>query len=184
MGKAEVEQWYQQMGADMVGRMGISAGERVLDFGCGEGGMAVPAAQVVGQEGCVMALDVKARNLKTVRRRANEAGVQRAVLTVLTDGGMYFPCVTDSSLDGVLLFDVLHHVDDWEGLFEEVRRTLKDEGRLYVNPSCLSHPGKVDVDEMDRQLGEQGLTLETRRRFRLMHYKRLAEDEVFVYAAQ
>ena len=57
----------RESGAELVQRIGIGRGEKVLDLGCGDGTTAVPAAQAGGE---VLGVDI-ARNLV-------EAGNQRA----------------------------------------------------------------------------------------------------------
>ena len=53
---------------------GIQRGMNVLDFGCGPGRFAVPAAKIVGKEGFVHALDVHPLAIKMVERAAKREG--------------------------------------------------------------------------------------------------------------
>ncbi|MFN8027791.1 MAG: class I SAM-dependent methyltransferase [Acidimicrobiia bacterium] len=61
-------------GAELVGRLGLGAGERVLDLGCGDGTTAIPAAERGAQ---VVGVDI-ARNLVA-------AGTARAAASGLTN---------------------------------------------------------------------------------------------------
>ncbi|MCK4392302.1 methyltransferase domain-containing protein, partial [Candidatus Bipolaricaulota bacterium] len=92
--------------------------------------------------------------------------------------------IAKGSLDAVLLFDVLQHISDWDTLFASVRRTLKPEGLLLVNPSYMSHPGKVDVKRMKARLAARGFALERTECGRVMHYDFLHEEEILIFRAK
>ena len=62
----------RQSGEELVDRIGIGAGERVLDLGCGDGTTALPAAKR-GAE--VTGVDIAANLVAAGNRRAAEAGL-------------------------------------------------------------------------------------------------------------
>jgi ubiquinone/menaquinone biosynthesis C-methylase UbiE len=99
---------------------GLEAGKVVLDFGCGVGSYTIPAAQIVGDEGLVYALDI--HPLANIR-------------TILSNGDTALP---DGSVDVVLLYDVLHSVPEKQALLEELRRVLKPGGLLLVKPDHMT----------------------------------------------
>jgi precorrin-6B methylase 2 len=55
--KTDVEMWIEKDGEDFLETIGIKEGQIVLDFGCGEGHYAIPAAKLVGEKGKVYAMD-------------------------------------------------------------------------------------------------------------------------------
>src|ERR1700761_7341315 len=57
-------------------RAGISAGMRVLDVGCGVGEVSRLAAELVGHEGRVIAVDFDERALEMGRARAASIGLR------------------------------------------------------------------------------------------------------------
>jgi ubiquinone/menaquinone biosynthesis C-methylase UbiE len=176
--------WEREHGPAFLRALGIDAGDRVLDFGCGPGGYVLPLAQLVGPKGRVIAVEKSASSLESLRRRIAESPHRDAVDVHRTEGHLTLEWITDGSLDAALLFDVLQHISDWETLFSSLRRTLKPGGLLLVNPSHLSHPGKVDVEQMKTQLASHGFVLERSKRGRVMHYHSLHEEEVLVFRAQ
>ncbi|MCF7855045.1 MAG: class I SAM-dependent methyltransferase, partial [Candidatus Pacebacteria bacterium] len=97
-----------------------------------------------------------------------------------TTGEGTLSAVGDDSLDAALVFDVLQHVKDWEELFGNIVRCLHPGGRLLINPSVLSHPGKVDADNLRSVLSRHNIRITSRRACRLMHYKHFTEDEIWV----
>jgi len=173
--------WLHEGGAGFLRSLGIGEGDRVLDFGCGPGGYVVPLAQIVGPGGRVIAVDRSAAQLSALRERMADCPHREIVFVRRTDGGLTLDWIEDGSLDAVLLFDVLQHVPDWRSLFASVRRVLTVGGLLLVNPSYLSHPGKVDVERMKTLLLDRGFRLEETRRERVMHYHFLHEEEIFVF---
>lgn len=50
--------YWDYFGARLVEHARISAGERVLDVGCGSGSSLLPAAQLIGQNGFVVGIDI------------------------------------------------------------------------------------------------------------------------------
>jgi ubiquinone/menaquinone biosynthesis C-methylase UbiE len=178
----EVANWFRQDGATLLRRLGVRPGQRILDVGCGFGSYAVPLAQVVAPDGRVIAVDTDAEAIERLKERLAGAPYAAVVETHLTGGEVEFSWIAAQALDAALLFDVLQHIDDWEKLFAELRRVVKRAGRVYVNPSTLSHPGQVDVARMGERLEAHGFRLQRRGQFRLMHYKRMAEDEVYVFS--
>jgi ubiquinone/menaquinone biosynthesis C-methylase UbiE len=53
----------------------ISPGMRVVDVGCGSGRLAIPIAEIVGDEGEVVGLDVQERMVEKLQRRAGARGL-------------------------------------------------------------------------------------------------------------
>lgn len=176
--KSEVDRWLEGEGDRLVRGLGVAAGHRVLDFGCGLGSIAVPAARVVGETGRVLALDVDESALAAIRRRIAGRLLAERVELVPASGEPRFPGVAGGELNAIFVFDVLQHVSGHERLFAECRRCLSPGGVVHVNASELSHPGEVDVAGMVDALRAAGLEERGQRRVRLMHYRHMAEDIV------
>jgi ubiquinone/menaquinone biosynthesis C-methylase UbiE len=153
----------------------------VLDFGCGIGSITIPAARAVGRRGRVIALDVKEGQLNHIRKKVTGTGLEHRIDFVKTSGAPEFPGVVEDSLDAVFVFDVLQHVEDWDGLFGQCGTALKANGRLHINASELSHPGKVDIQAMQQILEKRGFREAGRLQTRLMHYKHMTDDVVRSY---
>ena len=178
MGKSEVDRWLDGEGDRLVRGLGVAAGHRVLDLGCGVGSIVVPAARVVGDEGRVLALDVSESALSAIRQRIAGTPLADRIVLLQTSGEPRFPQVGDGELDAIFLFDVLQHLSDRSSLFAECRRALRPGGALHINASELSHPGKVDVAQILETLSMAGFTQTAILRVRLMHYRHMTEDIV------
>ena len=122
--------------AKVLAYAGVEPGMTVLDFGCGPGGFSLAAAQVVGLEGLVYALDVQPRALESVRRRATRRGIGN----LRTISGDRIAEVPAESVDLVLLYDVLHipaAPATPRAILQSVHRVLKPGGALSVTDHHL-----------------------------------------------
>jgi ubiquinone/menaquinone biosynthesis C-methylase UbiE len=112
---------------------GLDRGQVVLDYGCGIGSYALPAAWIVGDEGRVYALDVHPLAIKAVERRVREGDLSN-IATIHSDRETG---LSDESVDVILLYDVLHSVPDKVALLQELYRILKPGGLLSVLPDHM-----------------------------------------------
>jgi ubiquinone/menaquinone biosynthesis C-methylase UbiE len=114
---------------DILKEVGIKPGFHVLDYGCGPGSYIVPLAELVGKSGEIYALDIhplaiqKVKNIASKRQLAN-------VETILSDCQTGLP---HSSLDVVLLYDIVHHLSDPNRILKELHRVLKPDGILSLS---------------------------------------------------
>jgi len=118
---------------DILKEVRIKSGFSVLDYGCGPGGYSVVAAELVGTEGKVIALDIHPLAVKKVRKAALKKGLTN-IETVLSE------CQTGleaKSIDVVLLYDVFHELNEPRVVLNELNRVLKPEGILSVSDHHL-----------------------------------------------
>jgi ubiquinone/menaquinone biosynthesis C-methylase UbiE len=111
---------------DILEGVGIKPGCHVLDYGYGPGSYIVPLAELVGESGKVCALDIHPlaiQKVKDVASRKQLANVE----AILSD---YQTGLQDNSLDVVLLYDIFHHLSDWNKIQKELHRVLKPDGVL------------------------------------------------------
>ena len=111
--------------------VGIKEGDHVLDFGCGPGAFTFAASKIVGASGVVYALDNQHLSVEAIEKKAGLRGISniKTIYSNQNETGL-----ADRSVDYVLLIGVLHLVRDTEKLLTELKRVLKDEGRLIVVP--------------------------------------------------
>jgi len=111
---------------NILEELGIEPGFHVLDYGCGPGSYIVPLAELVGESGKIYALDIHPLAIQKVKDIASKKQMAN-VETILSD------CQTglqDNSLDVVLLYDIFHHLSDWDRVLKELHRVLKPDGVL------------------------------------------------------
>ncbi len=108
----------------------IQPRQTVLEVGCGTGFFTIPAAQLLGDEGCLVAMDALSGFIKEVSKKVQSADLKnvRVVKRNALNTGL-----GAASIDTALLFGVL----PWPALplnrlLPEMHRVLKPEGRLAV----------------------------------------------------
>jgi ubiquinone/menaquinone biosynthesis C-methylase UbiE len=102
---------------------------RVLDVGCGPGRVSIPAAQRVGPEGQVVALDVQAGMLQKLQQRAAARGVAN-IRTIL--GPIEEAALEADSCDRAMLVWVLGEVPDRAAALRQIFAALKPGGLLSI----------------------------------------------------
>lgn len=128
--------------------------KRVLDLGCGSGGISIflaqeyPLAHITG-------FDVEDPAIEAARRRAGSESVHDRIAFVRGQPGpLPFP---DNGFDIVFSKDALLHVPDKEALFREVYRVLEPGGIFAASDWLTSHDGPPSVD-MEAYLAAEGLS--------------------------
>ena len=130
----EMENWEEQDGVSFLRRIGLQLNQRVLDFGCRVGRYSIPAAQVVGNNGTVYAVDKEQQALDGLEQKASRLHLEN-IRTINSPGQIQIDLENDS-IDVVLFYDVLHYFKepDRKGLYHETFRVLRQDGLLSVYP--------------------------------------------------
>jgi ubiquinone/menaquinone biosynthesis C-methylase UbiE len=115
----------------ILDRAKVTSGMRVLDAGCGPGRLTVPAAEAVGPDGQVVALDVQRQMLEKVQRRAEKRRLSN-IRTILgkIGGGL----LEHNAFDRAILVTVLGEIPEKEQVpaLREILLALKPGGILSV----------------------------------------------------
>jgi len=107
----------------LLEQMDIHPGNTLIDFGAGIGYFSIPALDLVGPTGQVIAIDQFQRMLQELRRRAGER--PNLIIVHATD-------LDDYTADIVLLVTVLHEIDDPQAFLTSCFHRLRPGGRLFV----------------------------------------------------
>ena len=136
---------------------GVTAGQTVVDYGCGPGLFTFPAAEIVGAEGKVYAVDIEPRMTALIATRAAELG-SRNVTALLNEGVAPLPSGT---ADFLILAQVLHYPDETDervAMARDVARLLRADGRaLVVEWTPNETNNRIPPEEVARIFGEAGL---------------------------
>jgi arsenite methyltransferase len=125
----------------------LSAGERVLDLGCGAGTDSLVAAQMVGPEGSVIGIDMTPEMLAKAHRAAAEMG---AANVEFVEGEIELLPFADASVDVVISNGVIDLLPDKDTVFAEIYRVLRPGGRIQFADVTIQQPvseeGKRNID--------------------------------------
>ncbi len=121
----------------------IQPGQTVLEVGCGTGFFTIPAAQLIGDQGCLVAMDVLSGYSERVSKKVQAADLKnvRVVKRDALDTGL-----DTASIDMVLLFGVIPFPSlPLNRLLPEMHRVLKPEGSLavWLFPSSAGVPKPI-----------------------------------------
>jgi predicted methyltransferase len=123
----------------VVGALGLKAGETACDIGSGPGYFTLRLARAVGPSGFVYAIDVEARMLQALRERLERARVRNvAPVLALSDD----PLLPPGACDVVLVVNTYHLFPDRAGYLKRLRQSLKPRGRI-VNVDYQRRPTPI-----------------------------------------
>lgn len=160
---------------ELLRRIGLKRGQKVLDFGCGRGNYAIPAAQVVGDLGRVFALDKNHRALDELMRRAAARGLDN-IVRMDTSGEVDID-LDDGSVQVVLLYDIFWyfrlHDPRLPRLLDEVFRVSTPDGFISI------YPKHVDADRLLEMVSSQGYRMRDSCSGELLHDGYLERGRVY-----
>lgn len=108
----------------------LKSGEKVLDVGCGTGGVTIPAKQRIGKTGLATGIDPAPEMIAVARKKAARAGLEIDFRVGVIESLPY----EDNTFDTVTSSLMMHHLTGQlrvQGL-AEVKRVLKPGGRLLI----------------------------------------------------
>ena len=108
----------------------VQSGQTVLEVGCGTGFFTIPAAQMVGDRGCVIALDASSGFLKVVARKVLESDLKnvRIMQRDALNTGLETETIDKALLFGVIPFPLL----PLDKLLPEMHRVLKTGATMSI----------------------------------------------------
>ena len=134
---------------ELVERVGVNAGDRVLDVACGTGAVARVAAERAGHGGRVVGVDVNSAMLQVAMARLPQHEWREADVLELP--------YADGEFDVVCCQLGLQFFSDRPGALAEMRRVLAPGGRLGVSvySAIERNPAAVALaHSLDRHFGE------------------------------
>lgn len=145
-------------------KLELHDGAIVADIGCGIGYFTLPAAELVGSQGKVYALDVSDEMLEETRKTAIEKGYSNIELIKSVE---YDLVLEDGTVTYCFICNVLHEITDLKRFVKELRRILKDQGKLVIIewnniPGSMGPPieQRLDSNTLIKLLGNEGFAID------------------------
>ena len=107
----------------------VSQGMTVLDIGCGSGFTSLGLAELVGEEGLVIAADIQPKMISFVEARAIKAGLHDRIRTHLCEANRIG---VQERVDFAVAFFMVHEVPNKWTLLGEIFKLLKTGGRFFL----------------------------------------------------
>ncbi|MGW8191676.1 class I SAM-dependent methyltransferase [Sphingomonas hankookensis] len=136
-----LEQAQADKKAHIAAKLALKPGMRVLDIGCGWGGMALYLHEKTGAE--VLGVTLSEEQIKVARRRAEEAGVADKVKFELID----YRAIT-GRFDRIVSVGMFEHVGppQYGTFFRKCRELLTDDGVMLLHTiGRMGVPGVTDT---------------------------------------
>lgn len=133
----------------------IREGMTVLEVGCGPGFFTTELAQIVGEKGRVVAVDLQEEMLQKLREKIKGSEIEQRIMLHKSDEDRIG---VSEKFDLVFLFYMVHEVPNKKAFFDELRPLLKTDGQIYmVEPPF--HVSKQDFEETIKKANLAGLTV-------------------------
>ncbi len=160
--------------AELLRSLGLKSGHTIADIGCGPGFFTVPAAEIVGEKGRVLAADVQGEMLSAVRARVMEHGLSNVRIVKSSDTEVPLP---PGCADLVLLAFTLDEIDQRARFLHRVGRLLNADGKMAIlewekreEPEGPPIADRVSGDEVVKDAEAAGLRLVEQRSLNDHHY--------------
>ena len=135
----------QQRVNDVFKALGVAPGAVVADVGAGQGFYTVRLAKAVGEAGKVLAVDVSASALRSLRGRVADEGLGNVEVI---EGAADDPKLPKASLDAALIVNAYHEMTEHQQMLARIREALKPGGRLVILEPIS--PGLRDRDRAEQ----------------------------------
>ena len=146
-------------------RIGLGVGMVFMDIGCGYGFFTVPAAEIVGGEGKVYAVDVDASAIDVLKQNALVKGLKNVTALV---GAAEDSVFCSNCADMVFYSIVLHDFRDPAKVLQNAKQMLKQSGRLVnvdwkKKPTGICPPLEIRFSEgqASKLIEQAGFTVES-----------------------
>jgi ubiquinone/menaquinone biosynthesis C-methylase UbiE len=144
----------------MLTKIGLIAGDVLLDVGAGSGYYAFPASEIVGEKGRVIAIDSEPVMIRELTRKAKEFGKKNVQVVQSREDDLGVPPGAGSI---ALLSTVLHEVEDKKKILHLIKNALNERGRIAIvefrkGALIFGPPNSVRIgkEEIERLLNDAG----------------------------
>jgi ubiquinone/menaquinone biosynthesis C-methylase UbiE len=150
----------------MLTKIGLMAGDVLLDIGAGSGYYAFPASDVVGEKGRVIAIDSEPVMIGELTNKTKEFGKKNVQVVQSREDDLGVPPGAGSI---ALLSTVLHEVDDKKKMLRLIKNALNEQGRIAIiefrkgalifGPPNNERIGKEEIKQLLNESGYRNIKI-------------------------
>jgi ubiquinone/menaquinone biosynthesis C-methylase UbiE len=107
----------------------LTAGMRAMDVGCGMGYFSIAMAEMVGDKGKVLCLDLQPKMLEIAEKRARRANLNSRMAFYRSEADNLGIA---EKVDFILSFWMVHEVNDQQAFFSQLRSSLDPGGKILI----------------------------------------------------
>jgi ubiquinone/menaquinone biosynthesis C-methylase UbiE len=141
----------------------VKPGMVICDMGCGNGYHTLPLAQMVGEKGKILAVDVQPQMIEMLRQNIGRQGLKN----IEPIQGLYHdPKLPPNTCDLILLVDVYHEFSHPVQMLTSMRAALKPEGQLVLvefraedDTVPIKPEHKMTQDQITKEMNANGFEL-------------------------
>lgn len=130
----------------IINRAKVSRGMALLDFAAGSGFLTLPLAQIIGNNGYVVAVDVSEVMLAHLRRKALDGNLSHIHCMRTDDPNL--GDLEDDTFDRIVSLGGFHHVADQVQVTRSLYRTLKPSGIAVLMDFADGTPAQKHFDTL------------------------------------
>lgn len=158
----ERDQW--QRPSDVLRELGLGPGNTVVDLGSGAGYFALKLSQAVGEQGRVLAVDLRRLSLFFLWTRALLRGQHNVHVIAGEDSNPHLPTGT---VDGVLICNSYHEFNNPELMLDQVLQSLRPGGHLVIvdrapHATNSEHTHAMSLTVVEGELRKKGFEIVNR----------------------
>jgi len=112
----------------------------------------------VGPNGKVVCVDMQERMIRSLKKRAQKAGLSGRIETLICNEDSLGLDVLEEKIDFALACAVVHEVPDVAGFFTEIHKAMKPAGRLLV-AEPKGHVSEQDFETTVSVAEQNGFTV-------------------------
>jgi ubiquinone/menaquinone biosynthesis C-methylase UbiE len=124
---SSVERKKLQNPPEILKKIGLQPGQKLLDIGCGDGFFTIPASKIVGPEGKIYGIDIDSDAICRLKLKISKEGLKNIELKIGPAETTIFPNV---QADFAFFSIDLHDFKEVTKVLTNARRMLKDGGTL------------------------------------------------------